>query len=157
MWLWLVVLSFVVAFLLADFMQLTLPLWWLTGDRVDWGSHFLAGLGSVNCGRVKIRGDASAATQCALHADAEKEKKPFRVLYNIQGYDSIVAGGIVRTRDGRLLSLSYDGMSLLRQRVSVAPCPQPYHLNVNPLGRFNCYQQELSYAQNIMSPNMEPY
>jgi hypothetical protein len=147
--------SALVAFLLADFAQITLPLSRLTGDRMDWESQLLAGLRSVNCGRVRIRGDASLATQCALHANAEG--KPFRVIYEIQGYDSNVAGAVVRTHSGRLLFLSYDGMSLLRQRIGVSPCPQPYHLYVNPLGRINCFQQELSYPQNIASPNMEPY
>ena len=154
-WVWIVVPIFVVVFLLADFAQITLPLSRLTGDRMDWESQFLAGLRSVNCGRVRIRGDASLATRCALHADAER--KPFRVIYEIQGYDSNVAGAVVRTRKGRLLFLSFDGMSFLRQRVDVTPCPQPYHLYVNPLGRINCFHEELSYPQNIASPNMEPY
>jgi hypothetical protein len=154
-WAWFAVPFFVVAFLLADSMQLTLPLFRVTGDRMDWESHFLAGFRSVDCGRVKIRDEASLATHCALHAEAEG--KPFRVTYNIQGYDSIVAGGVVSTRGGRLLFLSYDGMSFLRQRIYVAPCPQPHHLYVNPLGRVNCFQQEFSYPENIASPNMEPY
>ena len=154
-WVWIVVPILVVAFLLADFMQLTLVLTRVTGDRMDWESHFLAGFRSMNCGRVGIRADASAATQCALHANAEE--KSFSVVYEIQGYDSSVACAVVRTHSGRLLFLSYDGMSFLRQRISVTPCPQPYHLYVNSLGRLNCFQEGLSYPQNIGSPNMEPY
>jgi hypothetical protein len=154
-WVWIFIPTLLVAFLLADVAQITLPLFRLTGDRMDYESQFLAGLRSVNCGRVRIRGDASRATQCALRANAEG--KPFRVIYEVQGYDSIVAGAVVRTQSGRLLFLSYDGMSFLRQRVDVAPCPQPYHLYVNPLGRLNCFHQELTYPQNIGSPNMAPY
>jgi hypothetical protein len=133
----------------------------IIGDSMDWKSHYLAGMHSISCGRVGIRGDASNATQCALQADAKGQ--PFRVAYQIQGFDSIVAGGIVRTPDGKLLSLSFDGcpsgcgFSLLHQTVSVASCPQPYHLCVNPKGRINCYQPQLSYPANIMSPNAEPY
>jgi len=147
--------------LLADLMNLPYHLVPVIGDAMDWRSHYLAGLSSVNCGRVTVRGDAAAATQCALQAQARAQ--PFRVIYNIQGIDSIVAGGIVRTPRGALLAMSYDscpygcGFSLLQQRVQVAPCPQPYHLYVNPKGRINCFQPQLSYPRNIMSPNAEPY
>lgn len=136
-------------------------LFYLTGDEMDWKSHYLAGLGSTNCGRAEVGEIASQVTQCALTADAKGE--PFRAIYNIQGIDSRIAGGIVRTRSGKLLALTYDscpagcGFSMLRQRVWVTPCPQPYHLYVNPKGRINCFQPGLSYPQNIMSPNFEPY
>jgi hypothetical protein len=146
---------FLCVFFLVDFMGLTWPLFRVTWDAMDWRSHYLAGIHSVDCGRVKVRGDASVATDCALQANAEG--KPFRVIYNIQGYDSSVAGGVVRTLDGRLLFLSFDGFSFLRQRVSVTPCPKPYHLYVNPASRMNCFQEELSYPKNIGSPNFEPY
>lgn len=140
--------------LLADSMGLIAPLVLVTGDSMDWKSHYLAGLSSINCGRARVRGDASAATQCALQADANGH--PFRAIYNIQGIDASVAGGIVRTPRGRILALSYDscpsgcGFSFLRQRVQVAPCPQPYHLYVNPKGRINM----LSVA-TVLSP--EPH
>lgn len=149
------------ALLLADSMGLTYRLALVIGDAMDWKSLYFAGLSSVNCGRVKIRGDASLATQCALQADAKAQS--FRVIYDVQGIDSIVAGGIVRTPGGALLALSYDscpsgcGFSLLHQQVQVAPCPQPYHLYINPKGRINCFQPQLSYPRNLMSPNMEPY
>jgi len=134
----------------------------LTGDGMDWRSRSLAGFRSVNCGRVQIRGDSSAATRCALEANAEG--KPFRVAYNIEGIDEDVAGGIVRTPEGRLLALSFYGcpsgcgsLSFLQQRVQITECPQPYHLYVNPRGRINCFQAGLSYPKDIMSPNFEPY
>ena len=149
------------AFLFIDSMGIMYPVTWAIGDAMDWESHYLAGLRSVNCGRVKVRADAFLATQCALQADAKA--KPFRVIYNIQGIDSIVAGGIVRTPSAKLLALSYDGcpsgcgFSLLQQRVHVASCPQPYHLYVNPKGRINCFQAQLSPPQDLMSPNLGPY
>lgn len=160
---WILVPLFVVCFgfFLVDAIGMAYPLTLVIGDAMDWKSHYLAGLRSVNCGRVKVREDASLATRCALQADAAG--KPFRVSYNIQGIDSIVAGGVVRTPGGKLLALSYDscpsgcGFSMLQQRVHVASCPEPYHLHVNPKGRINCFQSQVSSPRNIMSPNMEPY
>ena len=133
----------------------------ITGDAMDWKSQRLAGLHSVNCGRVGFRGDPSDATRCALDANAKRQ--PFRVTYQVEGWDSIVVGGIVRTPEGRLLSLTYDscpsgcGFSLLKQKVWVDSCPEPFHLYVNPKGRINCFQPQLVPPSNIMSPNSEPY
>jgi hypothetical protein len=132
------------------------------GDAMDWQSRSLAGWRSINCGRVEVHGDPTASTECALRAQAEG--KPFRVVYNIVGYDSPVAGGIVRTPDGQLYALSFDGdpaggggVSLLGQQVGKATCPKPTRLWVNPKGRINCFQQKLPPPAGIMSPNFEPY
>ena len=131
------------------------------GDLMDWKSRLLTGSRGMNCGRVKVGEDATSATQCALKADANGQ--PFRVAYEIQGYDAIVAGGIVRRPDGQLFALSYDscpsgcGYDLFEQSVTVTPCPQPYHLHVNPKGRINCFQAQLSYPKGIMSPHSEAY
>jgi hypothetical protein len=134
----------------------------LLGDSMDRHSQRLMGSHGIDCGRVKVRGEPKTATDCALKA--QSEGKPFRVRYDIQGYDSAVAGGIVRTPSGELYALSFvgnpsgsGGTSLLGQRVSKSPCPQPTHLWVNPEGRINCFQQQLSYPKDIMSPNLEPY
>jgi len=154
-------LSIFLGFVFVDSMGVSYIVVPVIGDAMDWKSHYLAGFHSVDCGRVKIRGDASQATHCALDANAKGQ--PFRVIYQIQGIDSIVAGGIVRTHEGKLFALSYDscpsgcGFSLLRQRVTVSSCPEPYHLYVNPKARINCYQPQLSYPLNTASPNMEPY
>jgi hypothetical protein len=131
------------------------------GYSAQWKSHHLAGLRSIDCGWVRLREDPSKATSCALDADAKG--KAFRVIYQVQGFDAIVAAGIVRTPDGRLLAVSYDscpsgcGFSFFQQTTQVSSCPVPHHLYVNPKGRLNCFQQQLSYPSNIMSPNMEPY
>lgn len=132
------------------------------GDSMDWHTKWLAGLHGINCGRVKVHADPTAATSCALKANADG--KPFRVVYNVVGYDAFVAGGIVRTPHGELYGLSYDsdpygggGVSLLRQRVDKSHCPYPIRLWVNPKGRVSCFQQQLARPRDIMSPNFEPY
>ena len=134
----------------------------IVGDSMDWHSRWLMGRHGIDCGAVKINGDPQAASDCALKA--QSEGKPFRVRYDIMGYDSAVAGGIVRTPDGNLYALSFDGdpsggggTSLFGQRVSRSRCPEPTHLWVNPKGRINCFQQQLSPPSNITSPNFEPY
>jgi hypothetical protein len=132
------------------------------GDSMDWRSRWLMGSRGIDCGRVKIKGDPTSATNCALKA--ESEGRPFRVRYDIMGIDSAVAGGIVRTPSGELYALDFDGnpsggggTSLLGQRSSKYPCPKPYHLWVNPRGRVNCFQQQLAYPKDLMSPNLEAY
>ena len=132
------------------------------GDAMDWRSRWMAGRHSVDCGRVRIGQDPGAATKCGLEAYAAG--RPFRVRYDIQGWDAEVAGGLVRTHDGHLYALSFDGNPggggrtlLWGQRVDVQSCPEPKHLFVNPKGRLNCFQQALSYPSGITSPNMEPY
>jgi hypothetical protein len=126
-------------------------------DAMDLRSRSLVGADGIDCGRVKVNGDPKMATDCALKA--ESEGRPFRVRYDIQGIDSEVAGGVVRTPSGDLYGLWFDRE--VREvgvgHSSEDPCPKPYHLWVNPKGRVNCYQQQLSYPKNAMSPNLEPY
>ena len=105
----------------------------IVGDSMDWESTRLMGRHGIDCGRVRVGGDSKAATDCTLKA---------------LGYDSAVAGGIVRTPSGELYGLSFDGdpsgqggISLFRQHVEKIRCPQPTHLWVNPKGRINCFQQ----------------
>lgn len=132
------------------------------GDSMDWRSHRMMGWRGIDCGTVKIGTDPAAATDCALQA--QSQGKAFRVRYNIQGIDSDVAGGIVRTTSGELYALSFDGdpsgggrTSLVRQHSAKFACPQPYHLWVNPKGRVNCFQPQLSTSKDIMSPSFESY
>jgi hypothetical protein len=133
----------------------------VTGDAMDWRNHFSAGPFSTNCGPVPVGQDPTQATQCALEANSEGH--PFRVAYNMPAIDAAVAVGIVRKSDGKLLALEFFGcrtgcgFSMLRQRVSVASCPEPNRLYVNPKGRLNCFQPQLCYPQAIMSSNSEPY
>jgi hypothetical protein len=142
--------------------QLSGPVIRRFGDSMDWRSRWLMGIRGIDCGEVGVNGDPAEATTCALHA--QREGEPFRVRYDIQGIDSAVAGGIVRTPSGDLFAISFDGnphgagyTSLLAQRSVQSVCPKPYRLWVNPKGRVNCFQQTLSYPQSLMSPNLEPY
>ena len=161
---WIVVAIIVILFFSLGFIDHAVsgPATKLFGDSIDWRSRWLIGRKGIDCGRVKVGGDPKIATDCALKA--QHDGKPFRVTYNIMGYDSAVAGGVVRTSSGELYALSFvgdpsgsGGISLLRQHSSKAACPKPYHLWVNPKGRINCFQQELSYPKDLMSPNLEPY
>jgi len=79
----------------------------IIGDSLDRQSKRLMGKRGLDCGRVKVQSDPKAATVCALNAQAARI--PFRVRYDIMGYDSAVSGGIVRSPDGRLDALSFDG------------------------------------------------
>jgi len=116
----------------------------------------------IDCGRVRAHSDPTTATNYALMADSQR--KPFSVRYDIMGYDSAVAGGIVRTPSGEYFGLSFDGdpaeqggTSLFRQRTTMKVCPLPIHLWVNPKGRINCFQNQPSPPAGITAPNFEPY
>ncbi len=129
-------------------------------DLLEKQSKQLAGPNSVDCGTVPIRGDPKIATACALAA--QKAGKPFRVRYDIQGFDSAVAVAIVRTPIGTVGMLNYDSDPSGRGRLGggvVYPkrCPEPVHLWVNPSGRINCFQQASAPPKDIMAPNLEPY
>jgi hypothetical protein len=132
------------------------------GDAMDWRGAWLVGRHGINCGEVRIGQDPGAATNCALNAHAAG--RPFRVRYDIMGWDEPVAGGLVGASDGRLYALSFMGdpggggrTSLWGQRVDVRSCPKPSRLYVNPKGRLNCFQAALSPPAGLTSPNMEAY
>jgi len=129
-------------------------------DRLEKQSKEWAGPQGIDCGRVPVRGDPKAATACALAA--QKAGKPFRVRYDLQGIDSEVAMGIVRTPAGKVIAISYDGDPSGHWRYGdgfTYPklCPEPVHLWVNPGGRINCFQQASAPPKDVMSPNLEPY
>ena len=126
-------------------------------DALDARSAELVGPQGVDCGRVHPREDAKKTTECGLAAQAAGQA--FRIRYDLQGIDSAVAVGIVRTSAGEVLALFFDGdpmggggVSPLRQRVSVRPCPKPVHLWVDRSGRISCFQQQSASPANIMSP-----
>ena len=129
-------------------------------DLLDRRSKEFAGSSAVNCGAAQIGANPKSMTDCALAA--QQAGRPFRVRYNIQGIDSQVAIAIVRTPLGKVIALSYDsdiagGGGRGHEVVGTADCPQPIHLWVNPKGRINCFQQQLSPRKDVMSPNSEPY
>ena len=128
-------------------------------DKLDIESKRLAGPGAIDCGRVKIKGDPKDATQCAIRT--QKAARPFRIRYDLQGIDSLVAVAIVRTPSGTVGALTYDsdpsGGGQVGEVVYPKRCPEPVHLWINPSGRINCFQQETSPPKDVMSPNAEPY
>lgn len=137
------------------------PILRVTGDALDWRSRWIMGAGGIDCGRVKVGADAHAATNCALKAYADG--KQFRVRYDILGFDSAVAVGIAKGSDGKVVALTFDGnptgsrgTSLWHQRVSKSLCPEPIHLWVNPKGRINCFQRQVSPPKDLTSPNADP-
>ena len=129
-------------------------------DLLEIQSKRLAGPSGIDCGRVLVGKDPTTATKCAL--EAQSSQKPFRVRYDLRGFDSLVAVAIVRTPVGTVGALQYDSDPLGgggRAHESIYPkrCPEPVHLWVNPSGRINCFQKETSPPRNVMSPNAEPY
>lgn len=131
----------------------------LSGD-LELQSKNFAGPGALDCGRVLIDGDPKIATECALAA--QRAGKPFRVRYDLQGIDSLVAVAIVRTQAGAVESLMWDSDPSGGGRrgpgvVFPKECPEPVHLWVNPSGRINCFQNKSSPPKDVMSPNAEPY
>jgi hypothetical protein len=114
------------------------------GDAWEQQSRRLSGSRAIDCGRVRVRGNPKAATECALKAF--HEGKPFRVRYDLQGIDSDVSAGLVYTPDGKLYGLAFDGdpyghggTSWSRQRADKVPCPLPFQMYINPNGRLNCF------------------
>jgi len=132
------------------------------GDAWERQSRKLSGDHAVDCGRVRVHRSAEAATECALKAF--HAGKPFRVRYDLQGYDSDVSAGLVYTPEGKLYGLVFDGdpygqggTSWSRQRTEKVPCPVPPQLYVNPNGRLNCFSKNAVPPHDIMSPNFESY
>src|SRR5689334_14670494 len=82
-------------------------IFFIVGDAMDWRSHSLAGWNATNCGTVSTHGDPTAATSCALKAQAQG--RSFRVRYNLIGMDSDVAAGLVRTPDGHIYGIGFTG------------------------------------------------
>jgi len=77
------------------------------GDVMEWKSRWIAGWGAVNCGTVPIRGNADAATDCALRAFAAHQ--PFRVRYGLQTFDTVMAVGVAAAPNGRVYEVIFSG------------------------------------------------
>lgn len=148
-----------------------LPLWQRRAGKIaiaTWGdawekkSQQLGGPHAINCGRIRIRENPEAATECALRAF--RDGTPFRVRYDLRGIDSDVSAGLVYGSDRQLYALTFDGdpsgrggTSWSRQRATKLLCPLPFRLYVNPNGRANCFTDRAVPPQNIMSPTLESY
>jgi hypothetical protein len=131
------------------------------GDAMDWKSRSLAGRNAIDCGRVSTQHNPKTATECVL--SAVNNKRAFRVRYDLLGFDSAVAAGLVGDSRGNVYGLTFDGnpsgsggTSLFSQHVGIFPCPTPLHVYTNPRGRANCFPQKEA-PRNIMEPNFEPH
>lgn len=113
------------------------------GDVMDWQSRWIAGRGAVNCGTVPIRGNADAATDCALRAFAAHQ--PFRVRCGLQTVDTVMAAGVVAAPNARVYEVIFSGgpptgtTDVIRQRVVVNACPVPATVRRTPKGRVTCF------------------
>jgi hypothetical protein len=134
----------------------------LKSDAMEEGSRKLVGTNAVDCGRVTLGKDPKTATDCAL--GAFKADKAFRVPYDLRGIDSSVASGLVRTPDGKLYAMSFDGdpmggggISPTRQRFTTAVCPQPVSLRVTEDGLLNCFPPSNEPGEEIKKPTFPSY
>jgi hypothetical protein len=71
------------------------------GGACDFDSRLRerAGAGAVNCGHVVVGASAVAVNQCV--ADQTARAAPFYARYDVQGTDSSVAYGVVRSAQGQ--------------------------------------------------------
>jgi hypothetical protein len=103
------------------------PVTWVTGDRMDWASRKLAGWDARNCGHVPADGDAREASTCVL--SAFREKRSFRVRYDLVGVDAGPTVSLVWAPDGhiyRLFFLSHPvGGPIFGTSVHVKRCQEP--------------------------------
>ena len=92
------------------------------GDGFD--EYFArAARGPRDCGRVGIPGaDRVEADRCVLASFTARQ--PFFVRYDKLGFDSIVADGLLLTRDKTLLVLQFDSMGC-PQCVTPSLCGAP--------------------------------
>jgi hypothetical protein len=109
----------------------------------------LAGPIAVDCGRVRIRHNPSAATECVLNAF--ENKKAFLVRYDLRGIDSQVAVGLAGDLAGRAFGVAYDSQGwsdkgLHRpsvgngdQHLITTPCPKPVKLRKTVNGQLTCF------------------
>ena len=114
-----------------------------SGDALDRQSRKLSGPRATDCGRVGDRENRTVANECALKAF--REGKPFRVRYDLRGFDSAISEGLVYTPEGKLYTLFFDGdpsgrggTSWSRQRLGQVTCPLPFQINIDRDGHLNC-------------------
>jgi hypothetical protein len=129
-------------------------------DLLEKESQETIGPRGIDCGEVLIADDPKTATACAMAA--QMAGKPFRVRYDLRGFDSVVAVAVVRDVTGIVAIWNYDsdpsgggrvGGGIIDRR----RCPEPVKLETNSKGRISCFQKASATARSIMSPNLEPY
>ena len=73
------------------------------GERIDWAGRRLAGKNARDCGRVSSDGDAREASNCVV--TAVRERKAFRVLYDVPDVDYVRKISLVGDADGHVYEL----------------------------------------------------
>jgi hypothetical protein len=107
----------------------------LVGDKLDWQSRWISGMGAVNCGYVEVGHDARAANGCVRAAFASG--KAFRVRYGVESFDAEIDTALARSPQGRLYVLTTLYRSeLLRQHVRLQDCRTELHETYG--GRLSC-------------------
>ena len=117
----------------------------LVGDKLEWRARSLAGKQGVNCGRVDGGHDARSANDCVRNSLALG--RAFRVRYKVPTIDGNVSTGLVRSPQGHLYEIIFEGnpgnvgrfsdnTSLFRQQISIEECST--ELQVTHGGRLTC-------------------
>lgn len=96
-----------------------------------------AGTGSKNCGVVGLTQARSEAVRCAQAA--LKNRKPFLVVFQVQGIDSEIFHGLAVNASGNAIWLQWDSDaygggygSVTRPWVKEEACPQPVVVDATP-------------------------
>jgi hypothetical protein len=129
--------------------------------------RLIAGSSPIDCGNVQPREAPRATTQCAKKSFSGK--KPFTVVYWLQGIDSEVGVGLAGTESGRVFAVDFDSMGWLSDGLTkhqhlldgnhsiVEECPAPVRLKQTPSGRLTCFPPNAKAKPNLMSPTWESY
>lgn len=103
----------------------------VTGDRLDWASRRLGGWKARNCGWVPADGTAREASNCVF--SALRDKRSFRVRYDLMGVDAGPAVALVGTPDGHVYQLGFlstpHGGSVFGGGVTTTRCQEPIALH----------------------------
>lgn len=115
---------------------------------VDSELRALAGHGmatAIDCGRIAHSQNATPASECALNALTTM--KPFRVRFDLQGYEGIYSFGLAG--DGSENVYAVEDYSLLQDmlapagsRIGVTLCPTPIKIRTSARGILTCLSTE---------------
>jgi hypothetical protein len=143
---------------------------WNAGDIADLYKHLkaIAGDDSIDCGDVELGENPSKSSHCAL--DALAKRKPFRVVYHLQGIDSEVAVGLAYRRSGKAFAVDFDSMGMSAtdadrygkfsagNHIFTYPCPAPVKLRLTKHARVSCFPKKAtSPSGDLMSLTDESY
>lgn len=107
----------------------------------------LAGSNAIDCGSVGIHENPTKASACAL--DAFRQRKPFYVVYRMQGIDSAVGRAVAGNAAGEVYVAEFDSFGTnwhSTTEETVTPnhhilygrCKAPVELIESRTGRLNC-------------------